>query len=334
MRKLHWFRDDKVLAALPGPKNRDPLQTIYNQHAPGPERARRVVKELKEDAALIPFARVGAPAPMAEAAEAFRISVERALAAVDALEQAGAGTMAARSADVQAAAKAIRAGKAQPRELQVTQARASEEAALIGLEAAELACIETHADLTDAMVDNWAAWRRGLVELATRVDAEAKAATEKLAHLLNERREALDAVLRLDEQVTSRYRDVRSKVRAETRHGIKPFVAAVESHFYSPEIDLNHFRHTVEPALATITAHLAAETPWLSEWAPSGDPEHDALIETELDVDAAWVRKHLLPKNLVCPDCGRKLPEDAKIDPKTLRAVHECKSLMGRRQRP
>lgn len=318
--KPRWM-PDVTLAHLPGPKQWDPLARIHDRFPAGPERLREVVKQVEKDAAPL----LGLPFIPEQAARGFRKAIEDARAALGSLDTAREETAQARQADVDAATRALKSGKAAPQKLAMSAAREREEQALIGLEAHEQLVLDAHLVLTDTARDSWPEWRRSLVQEAQEADRECRQTAERLSQLLEDRVEKAGRVLVLDQQIVGRYRDVRTEVGAERRHGLEWFKAAVAEHFGWATSEPGRFKQTIAKQMTAIMEYLGRGMPWLREWSPPGDDEHDHLQETPLDLSAGWVRAYLLPDDR-CPDCGQRLPADVEIDLATLKPVHECKA--------
>ncbi|HZJ03333.1 MAG TPA: hypothetical protein VFE20_06610 [Thermoleophilia bacterium] len=289
----------------------------------GPDRLRALVDELEADAGWIEDSAATSPAAVQKAVDAFRGACADALGRLDALDEATAAAIAARAADVEAAAAAIREGKPAPSKLRVTAARTVEEAALIGLEAHEAVVIDAHRALTEAVRDNWAAWRRTLAQGALEADREAKRLLPQLAAVLSERQANAVSVQQLDDEVTGRFAALREQVEADERGGVRIYAAvrrAGQLYFDGDE------------QLAEIQENLEEELLYLTEWAPPGDPHREKLLTKPVDYELEWVKAALVP-NLICRDCGRRVGEtaaDVTLDPETLKPIHNCARLPGR----
>lgn len=308
-----------------------PIEAARRRYPPGPERAREIIRVLERDAGELPPIDESAPKPVRDARRAFDEAVRRALEAIDEVVKASSHVLEAREKDIEAAASALRQGRAQPQELTVTRARQAEEGALIALEAASRAVEQAHLQLTEACRKHWATWRRSMVQAALESDVEAKRELEKLAGLLEDRRRLALSTLRLDQQMTGRYRGLREKAEAQQRCGLEIFKVAVQRFFPKNHFDSAEWS-AVEQGIAGLREHLNREMPWLTEWAPPGDEQQRELLERPLPLESQWVREAVWPPNGICPRCGRLLPADAPIT-ENLEVAHEC-STKGRRLVP
>lgn len=316
LRKLHFHPELHIPGITPRGGR---IVSLHKRYPPGAERTRRVVRELEKDIALLNAQGPAVPPAVAQAREAFAAAVAGAQKAIDELGEVGVLALEARDADVQAAAAAIREGRPQPKELAVTRARQAEEAALVKLDGAERVVMDAHFELTEAARICWPEWRRSLVGTVLKLHPECQKALERLSGLLEGHYAALSGIVSLDRGITGRYKELRQAVAEERRCGLAIFDAVTNMSAGSPlPVD----------ALQVLEEHLGGETSGLTEWAPPGDPAHDELLQKPLDMSAEWVRNAILPKNMICPECGRKLPHDVEIDSKTLKPIHECKPLM------